>query len=532
MNRRTFLASGAAFALAGLTAAARGSEHDTTRRRAPAMDTVVKTRHGEVRGSVADGVSSFKGIPYAAPPFGANRFRPPQPVAPWSGVRDALEYGPKSPQPPYPPQIQLLFPELAGPGEDCLTLNIWSPDLGSAGLPVMVWIPGGVYEYHATGASPWYDGSRFARDGIVSVTINYRVGADGFLYLGAGTGNFGLLDQVAALEWVQENIAAFGGDPTNVTVFGESAGALSVGTLLAMPRAEGLFRRAIVQSGGAHHVIPAAAAQQVGQSLAEKLGIAATREALAAVPTERLLAAQMEVDADLFTNPDPARWGEEIVLSLMPWQPVVDGDVLPARPIDRIAAGAGAAVDVLVGTNTDENRLFLLIDGMIDQVTDAAVVGAVAAYGLPLDATLATYRAARPGASPGDLLAAIQGDWFWRIPAIRLAEAHVASPAATYMYEFAWRSPAFDGRLGASHALEIPFVFDTLGRETEALWGPDPPQALADTMHTAWVAFATKGDPGWSRYDLSRRAAMRFDVTSTVVDDPRAAERALWAGAR
>ena len=248
------------------------------------------TRHGEVRGSVADGVHTFKGIPYAAPPFGANRLRPPQPVAPWSGVRDALAYGPKPPQPPYPPPVAVLIPECAIPGEDCLNLNIWSPDLGSAGQPVMVWIPGGMFEYHGTGASPWYDGSRFARDGIVCVTINYRVGAEGFLYLGDGNANLGLLDQIAALEWVRENIAAFGGDPGNVTIFGESAGAMSVGTLLAMPRAEGLFRRAIAQSGAAHHVISAATAQRVGQRLAERLGVAATREAIAAVPVERLLA--------------------------------------------------------------------------------------------------------------------------------------------------------------------------------------------------------------------------------------------------
>jgi carboxylesterase type B len=218
------------------------------------MNAVVQTRHGKVRGSVAAGVNTFKGIPYAAPPFGANRLRPPRPVEPWSGVRDALAYGPKSPQPPYPPQVALLLTESVVSGEDCLSLNIWSPDLGSAGQPVMVWIPGGMFAYHGTGGSPWYDGSRFARDGVVCVTINYRVAADGFLYLGGGDANRGLLDQVAALEWVRENIAAFGGDPDNVTIFGESAGAMSVGTLLAMPRARGLFRRAVAQSGAAQHV--------------------------------------------------------------------------------------------------------------------------------------------------------------------------------------------------------------------------------------------------------------------------------------
>ena len=495
------------------------------------MNTVVKTRYGEVRGSVADGVHTFKGIPYAAPPFGANRLRPPQPVAPWSGVRDALTFGPIPLQPPIPPPIDVLLPELAIPGEDCLNLNIWSPDLGSARQPVMVWIPGSAFEYHGS-ASPWYDGSRFARDGIVCVTINYRLGADGFLYLGEGNANRGLLDQIAALQWVRENIAAFGGDPGNVTIFGESAGGMSIGSLLSMPRAQGLFHRAIAQSGAAHPVMSAASAQRVGEILAEKLGVAATREAIAAVPLDRMLAAQEDLKADLAAHPDPQRWGEEVVVSMMPWQPVVDGDVIPAPPIDRSAAGASAGVDLMGGSTTDEWRLFLVVSGAIEHVTNEALAGAVAAYGLPVEATLAAYRAAHPNASAGDLLAALQSDWYIRIPAIRLADAHAKSPSATYMYEFAWRSPQFNGRLGACHALEIAFVFDTLGYRTEPLLGTDPPQQLADTMHAAWVAFATSGDPGWPKYDLKRRATMRFDTTSEVVDDPRSAERALWEGWR
>lgn len=494
------------------------------------MDTVVMTKHGEVRGREVDGVGVFKGIPYAAPPFGANRFRPPQPVEPWKGIRDALAYGPKSPQPQYPPEVALFLQESVVSGEDCLNLNVWSPGRGAAGRPVMVWIPGGMFGYHATGASPWYDGSRFARDGVVCVTINYRVGADGFLYLGEGAANLGLLDQVAALEWVQENIAAFGGDPGNVTIFGESAGAISVGMLLAMPRARGLFRRAIAQSGAAHHVISVEAARRVGERLAERLGVTATREAIAAVPLDRLLAAQTELEADVAMHPE--RWGPEVAAAMMPWQPVIDGDVIPAPPLERIRAGASADVELVVGTNVDEHRLFLVIGGAIDRITHEALVGAIAAYGLPGDATLAHYRAAHPGASPGDLLAAIQTDWAWRIPAIRLADAHATSPAATYMYEFAWRSPQLGGRLGAVHAVEIPFVFDTLGEQTEPMLGPSPPQRLADTMHAAWVAFASGGDPGWPRYDLRQRATFRFDVASKVVLDPRAAERALWDGKR
>jgi para-nitrobenzyl esterase len=496
------------------------------------MDPVVRTRHGEVRGRLADGVYAFKGIPYAAPPFGANRLRPPQPVVPWSGVRDALTYGPKTPQLPYPQEMDVLPPELTVPGEDCLNLNIWSPNLGSARRPVMVWIPGGMFEYHGTGASPWYDGSRFARDGIVCVTINYRVGAEGFLYLGEGNVNRGLLDQVAALEWVRENIAPFGGDPGNVTIFGESAGAMSVGMLLSMPRAEGLFRRAIAQSGAAHHVLSTATAQRVGQRLAEKLAVEATREAFSALPVERMLAAQVELMGDLVAHPDPERWGSEVVVSMMPWQPVVDGDIIPEPPLDSIAAGSAAGVDLMVGTNTDEHRLFLVSVGAIDQVTPEALARAVAAYGLPVETTLAAYGAAHPGASPGDLLAAVQTDWCWRIPAIRLADAQAKSAPATYMYEFTWRSPQYNGLLGACHALEIPFVFDTLGNRTEPLWGTEPPQQLADIMHAAWVAFASDGDPGWPKYDLSHRTTMRFGTTSELVDDPRSVERARWEGVR
>jgi carboxylesterase type B len=494
-------------------------------------DVVVTTLQGKVRGRVTNGVNVFKGIPYAAPPFGANRLRPPQPVERWDGVRDALSHGAKPPMLPLPPGLDMLVPDPAKPGEDCLNLNIWSPELGSARHPVMVWIPGSGFEV-GSAAMPFYDGSHFARDGIVCVTINYRVGADGFLYLGESNANRGLLDQIAALQWVQENISAFGGDPDNVTVFGESAGGMSVATLLSMPRAEGLFRRAIAQSGATHYEISAASAHRVCERLAEKLGVEATREAIAAIPTDQLLTAQLNLRADLAANPDPAHWGREVAVSMMPWHPVVDGDVIPARSIDRIASGASAGIDLMAGSTTDEWRLFLVSYGLIDHITDAALAGAIAGYGLPVEATLHAYRTAHPAANAGDLLAALQSDWYIRLPAIRLADAHANSPAATYMYEFAWRSPQFDGRLGACHGLEVPFVFDTLGNGTAPLVGTNPPRKLADAMHAAWVAFAANGDPGWPRYELKRRATMRFDTECQVVDDPRSMERALWQGVR
>jgi carboxylesterase type B len=305
---------------------------------------------------------------------------------------------------------------------------------------------------------------------------------------------------------------------------------MSIGSLLSMPAADGLFRRAILQSGAARPVMSIETAQRVAKIFAATLGVAPTRHAIASEPIDRLLQAQLDVEADLAADPDPERWGYEVAVSMMPWQPVVDGEVIPALPIERIAAGASAHVDVMAGSNLDENRLFMMVGDAIDRVTPEGLAGLVTAYGLPLERTLATYRAAHPGASPGDLFAAVQTDWFWRIPAIRLADAHANSPGATYMYEFAWRSPEYNGRLGAAHVLDVPFVFDILGNRTGLLLGPVPPQPLADKMHAEWVAFAKTGRCSWPRYDLERRRTMRFDVTSQVLDDPRSVERALWGG--
>ncbi|AXJ09202.1 carboxylesterase/lipase family protein [Arthrobacter sp. PM3] len=505
-----------------------------------ARDIVVTTPCGALRGTEAGGVCAFLGIPYAAPPAGPNRLQPPRPPDPWSGVRDATRYGAAPPQLAPPPSAGSDWDtDLAG--DDCLNLNIWTPDPARTGLPVMVWIQGGAFEIGSTAA---YDGRNFARDSVVCVVINWRVGADGFLYLGDGHANVGLLDQVAALEWVRENIAGFGGDPGNVTVFGESAGAMSIGALLSMPRAEGLFRRAILQSGAAHHVIAAPAAERIGRALAAELRVPQTREAMAAVPVTDFLAAQSRLKAELLARPDPEHWGHDVVASTMLWQPVIDGDVIPRRPIDRIAAGAGAAVDVLAGTNTEDWKLFLAITGVLSRVTEEGLSGTdsiegfppPAAYGLPVPAGLDAYRDRYPGAGPGDLLAAVQTDWWVRIPALRLADAHAdaahGTGAHTYMYEFAWPAPG----LGAVHAVEVPFVFDTLDRDSRLfgrLLGDNPPQELADTMHAAWVQFAATGDPGWPAYEPARRATMRFGSDSpAVVDDPRAWERALWEGLR
>lgn len=479
------------------------------------MYSVVETRGGRLRGHFSDGIYAFTGVRFAAPPFGVNRLRPPQPVEPWDGVRDALTFGPKPPQVAYPPGIAEGIPELVGSGEDCLTLNIWTPHIGAAVLPVVVWIPGGMFEFHATGATPFYDGSRFARDGAVCVTIGYRVGAEGFLYLADGIANLGLLDQIAALEWVRENVGAFGGDSGEVTIFGESAGAMSVATLLAMPRAKGLFRRAIVQSGNTPKVNSAGTAERIGRRLAELLGVEPTRQAIAAKSTDQVLQAQAELRDELLARPDPAFWGE-VALSYLPWAPTVDKQTIPEPPIESINAGAAADTDLLVGSNTEETRLFFVAGGSIDQITEAALSATAGAYGLSAEG-LSVYRAEYPGASTGELLSAIQTDWYWRIPAVRMADAHARTArTSTFMYEFAWRSPQFGGRLGAAHSVEIPFVFDTLGLGTEPLLGPNPPQSLATAMHSAWVAFAVAGDCGWPKYELNPQVynALRHSIRS------------------
>lgn len=490
----------------------------------------VTTRHGAVLGEITDGVAAFKGIPYAAPPVGPNRFRPPQPAEPWDGVRDARDYGPTAPKGPYPSPTDELLPEPDIPGDDYLNLNVWTPD-PAARLPVMVWIHGGAFT-NGSGAVAAYDGGRFARDGVVCVTINYRLGVDGFLFRDDGEpGNLGLRDQVAALRWVRENIAAFGGDAGNVTVFGESAGGMSIGALLAVPEAAGLFHRAILQSGAAHHVITSATADRIGRHLATMLGIPATREAIATVGVDRLVQTVRELRTAIAADPDPARWGE-VAYQLMPLEPVVDGDFLPTAPIEAIAAGAGAGVDVLAGHNSDEFRFFLVPTGWIDLIDDAALRATAAGYGLDPDKAIAVYRAKYPDASPGELRAALSTDWVYRLPAIRLAEAREGR-GTTYLYEFAWRPPTFSGRLGAGHTLEIPFVFDRLDDPGFApQLGAEPPQLLADAVHAAWVSFATNGNPGWPAYDTRHRTTMRFDTTPGVLADPDPDQRSIWDGHR
>jgi len=494
---------------------------------------VVRLRDGAVRGTVSSGVLAFLGIPYAAAPFGANRMRPPQPVRPWDGERDATAFGPTVPKGDYPPQYATLFPEVVIGGEECLNLNVWTPDAGAAGLPVLVWIHGGSF-MNGSSSVPDYDGAAFARDGVVCVSINYRLAAEGFLFLGDGVANLGLLDQLAALRWVQDNIALFGGDPGRVTVAGESAGAMSVTTLLSMPLAAGLFGQAIAQSGAGAHTLPAAEGLMVGRYLAEALGVPSDREAIKAVPLDKLVRAASDLVVEVQTAPDPARWGQ-LALSLLPFAPTVDGAVLPAAPLEGFAAGQGGHVRLLIGSNRDEARLFLVAAGTMDVIDEPTLAFVAGGYGLSGDG-LGVYRANRVpgGAGSGDVLAAVITDWFFRVPAIRVAEARCATGAAgTWMYRFDYPEPAQNHGFGACHAMEVPFVFDTAGRNfVPALLGDAPSQAVADRVHRIWVDFITRGDPGWARYDTIRRTTGLLTEDVLPADDPAGDERALWEGIR
>ncbi|MBF6065364.1 carboxylesterase/lipase family protein [Nocardia terpenica] len=481
--------------------------------------SVVRTTYGTLRGSAGNGIAAFLGIPYAAPPFGANRFRGPRPPARWDGVRDALAYGPTAPKPATVAPFDRFMPDPHIPGRDCLNLNVWTPDPGGAGLPVMVWIHGGAF-YYGTGASAVYDGAAFARDGVVCVTINYRLGVEGFAHLPDAPANRGLRDQIAALEWVRDNITAFGGDPGNITIFGESAGGISVLTLLA--RELDLFERAIVQSGSGAVAHDPHDAALITTEIARRLGIEPTAAGFAALEPATIIPVQVALNREIIYSPDPQRWGATTVASGMTLIPVLDDDMLPCPPEDAIAAGAGRSVDLLIGYNTDEFRLFTIATGLSESLTPEFMTATTVARGFSRD-TAAAYTRPHPQRSTADRFAEFLTDGVYRIPANRIAEGHTGT---RWMYEFAWRSPI--ERLGACHLLELGFVFDNLAATT-GITGDNAPQPLADAMHRAWVDFATHGDPGWQRFDPATRPVKLFDSAGNpTVNDPHDNDRRLW----
>jgi para-nitrobenzyl esterase len=490
------------------------------------MDRVVRVAGGLVRGSSREGVAAFLGIPFAGPAVGPDRYQAPRPVLPWEGTRDVTAHGPSAAQSPYLPPIDAVLPSSVSPGDDYLNVNVWAP-ADADGLPVMVWIHGGAFVRGANSLSV-YNGSAFARDGVVLVSVNYRLGAPGFAVLDGAPTNLGLRDQIAALEWVRDNVTAFGGNPADVTVFGESAGGMSVATLMAAPPARGLFHRAVVQSGGATAVCDQEDARRVSAELAAHLGVPRTAEAFAALDPDVVTQAQTAVGLAMQADPDPQRWGATVLrsgLGIMSLFPVIDRDIVPDLPLTRIADGAAAEVSLLVGTTREEFRLFLVPTGGAAALTSDDLSAMAVRYGWPATA-IDTYAANRSGSTPGDIACAVLTDAGFRLPATQLAAAQHTAGGTVHAYELAWRTPVAD--LGACHGLDLGFVFDTLGSGAP-MAGDTAPVELARAMHDAWVRFAVDGTPGWQPWAPDDRAVMTFDTNSHLTQAPRADELALWS---
>lgn len=497
--------------------------------------TLVTIAQGALQGTESSGILQFRGIPYAAPPVGERRFRAPEAHEGWDGIRDATKFGSMSVQ--ESGGITAFLGDAAdSSSEDCLFLNVYTPSCDDKKRPVMVWIHGGGF-INGSSSTPWYDGTSLSSRGdVVVVTLNYRLGALGFLWLGdlddryRSSGVNGLLDQAAALAWVRDNIAAFGGDPDNVTIFGESAGAMSVSTLLAVPSAAGLFHKAIAQSGAAHNTFTPAMGAAMTEQFMAKLGVADLDGVLNA-SAEEIAKAATKVEAKLFDDPSGLGGPTGIALA-MAFQPVVDGEYLPSNPLVAVANGDAADVPFITGTNLDEWNLFALMSpGGLDDPKLLERLERIFGSGHRVrDA----YAIDRPDASPDDLWNAVLTDATFRIPAIRLVEARTAATSPTWQYLFTWATPAFGGVVKSCHALEIPFVFGVLdaGGAELFLGGPvgDELRELSGVMQDAWLSFARSGDPGWPAWNDETRPTQRFDIERQLLSDPMAAERRVWDG--
>jgi para-nitrobenzyl esterase len=507
---------------------------------------IVATTGGKVEGIERDGVALFRGIPYGR----AERFRAVEAVRPWAGVLDATRFGPVAPQRRSPTDM-LLGIDKQHTDEDCLFLNVFTPGADDARRPVMVWIHGGGFT-NGSGQLPYYDGTRLARHGdVVVVTINYRLGVLGFLRLEhllgddddrfAGSANNGLRDQVAALRWVRDNIAGFGGDPGRVTIFGESAGGMSVASLMATPAADGLFHGAIAQSGAGENVLTVDEAERITAEVLERLGIPRDEtgaERMLDVPIEALLEAQTEVEvAELTTRPGREQRQRGQRFLKLPFEPVVDGDLLPQRPLEAVRQGSGAGIPLVVGTTADEWNLFMLQEGgeLPDDQLRTRAGKLVDGDPAEVDRMLELYREARPAASNRDVWAAILTDHVFRMPAVRLAEAQLPH-APVSMYRFDYPSTAFGGLAGACHSIDVPFVFDTIDIPAiDMLLGgiDDGTRALARRCARAWTAAARTGRPehddlAWPLYGLDQRPTCILHREHEVRPDPEGDIRAFW----
>ncbi len=509
------------------------------------MGVIVATPSGRLEGTQGRGVEVYRGVPYAQPPLNGLRFRPPESVQPWTGLRAAKQFGRAAPQVGRANRLVRTFIGVAdvAQSQDCLYLNVWTPAADSARRPVMVWYHGGAFIL-GSGSTVLYDGSQLARNGdVVVVTCNYRLGALGYLdwrSLAPGPvlpeANLGLRDQIAVLEWVRDHIECFGGNPEDVTIFGESAGAMSVGTLLGTPRARGLYHRAILQSGAAHNVATESQAAEAAGKFCEVLGISTpSHEILEGLPVSDIMRAQLRTVTEL-----------GFLEGILPFQPSVDGDVLPEPPLEAIRKGCARDVPVLVGTNRDEWKLFMVSDPRAVSLGEEQlrrrferVLLRLGERGTELAkrAFQTYYRVwGSRGGEISERWAAFQSDRIFHYPASRLADLHCASGGSTWAYLFEWTPPLVGSRLGACHGLDLPFVFGTLGHPLlrPVAGFTRGAYRLSRRMQQAWIGFArtaspAHGDlPAWPAYTLERRSTMALGREDTLRDDPHERARGFW----
>lgn len=505
MRRRQFLQGCAAFAfMASMPFHAHAAE-----------GPVIRTAKGRLRGLELDDVHVFRGVPCGMPPYqGKYRLALPEYVPAWNGVLDAAEFGDIPLQPGAKGKV-------IG-GGDCLRLNIWTPAPGRSKCPVMVYIPGGG-STRCNNNDVSLDGTAFAQDGVVLVTVNYRVNVDGFLKINGVPSNLALRDMIFALRWVQDNIAAFGGDPDNVTVFGQSAGATHITSLISSPVTKGLFRRAILQSPSALAQYDADLASRVAAKLLHFYGVENSREAVAAIPVEKLFSFAAFI-AERDKDPE---WCRMLGGNTGLFKPYCDGEILLKRPVDAIAEGAARGLEIMVGSTRDEWRLYVVQDGTIDAINEQSVKRFTDSAGLAPEIA-EKYRQAGRGRTPGEIFSALRSDLIFRMPANKVLESQAKAGGKVWAYSFDWKSDACNGRLGAAHSLDVPFVFKTIHKDSprlKALLGSNPPDSLAEIMHSAWVKFASEGNPGWTPFNLERRMTMSFNSESREVPDPWKSER-------
>lgn len=489
-----------------------------------------ETTAGAVRGQRVNGVERFLGIPYAAAPIGSLRFKPPVPPRAWSEARDCTLSGPSAPYRlgEFPAlDLEPLVGKGWERGDDYLNVNVWTPGAGAAGLPVMVFIHGGAWTGGAAN-TPCYDGSAFARDGVVLMSIGYRVGIEGFLPIEGVPTNLGLRDMIAALEWVKVNARAFGGDPGNVTVFGESAGAMSIADLMAAPSAKGLFRRAIIQSGHGSMTRTVKTNEKVTRKVAKLLGVTPTLDGFKSTTIEQGLDAVAKVSLPKAGLDLRDAEGREPAYGLSRFLPVHGDDLLPVQPLEAVRNGAGAEIDLLIGTNLEEMNIYLVPTGVRAKIGRLLSWFVLSRSIRNAGKILKAYGMGGKDKKPGAVLTEAMTDLVFRWPARVFAAAH---RGRTHFYEFGWASPALaaHGGLGACHAVELPFVFDTLGSGAgpKGFLGENPPQALADRTHRIWVDFARDGTAPWAEYSAEDPVVYRIDLDKVEAEAPPPAAK-FW----